>query len=253
MRINRSQLLARCFYIPAAILAVLLVAGCHSVDPGVVIMNGSSSPDTRVVLVPGDELDIRFYYTPDLNDVQVIRADGMITLQLLGDVKAAGMTPQQLQKKLEGLYTGLIENPSVAVIARDLQHRNIYVGGSVNTPGVQPMPGHLTVLEAIMLSGGFNMREADTRQVLVIRTEGWNRVAYSLDFSGLIAGQTLTKPFYLHPQDVVYVQRSGAVKSAQWIDQHIASLVPVGFTYLYNTGTGDSTVGVDTGRGGRRY
>lgn len=246
MRINWSHSLTGYRCIPAVVVVALFLTGCRSQDPTIAIKYASSAPQTQVTLSPGDELDIRFFYTSDLNDVQLIRADGIITLQLVGDVKAAGMTPSQLQQKLEKLYASFIDKPSVAVIARSLNHRNVYVAGSVTTPGVLPMPGHLTVLEAIMTAGGFNMTEADVSEVLVIRTQGGQRVSYVLDLGGVIAGKSLTKPFYLHPQDIVYVQRTGVVKTAQWIDQHIASLVPVGFTYLYNTGTGESNVGVDT-------
>lgn len=230
----------------ACILAVL-ITGCQTPESPHVKTGKVSAPDTRVVLTPGDQLEVRFFYTPDLNDLQVIRADGKITLQLVGDVDVAGLTPPQLQKKLEERYAGLIEKPSVAVIARKLNHRNIYVAGSVKTPGVQPMPGHMTALEAIMLAGGFNLKEANPEEVLVIRSENGVRTSYVLDLGNEIGGKEPSKPFYLHAQDIVYVQRTGVVKAAQWIDQHITQLIPqAGFTYSYNTGTKDTSVGVDT-------
>lgn len=228
-------------------LAALLFAGCQSPDSEYVKIGGVSSPDTRVVLAPGDELDIRFFYTPDLNDIQLIRADGKITLQLIGDVEAAGLTPPQLQKKLEEQYAGIIEKPSVAVIAREMNHRNIYVAGSVKLPGLQVMPGHLTALQAVMQAGGFDMTEADPSEVVVIRNQDGRRVSYVIDLGDAISGNVPNEPFYLHAQDIVYVQRTGAVKAAQWIDQHVTQLIPqAGFTYFYNTGTGESTIGLDT-------
>jgi 5'(3')-deoxyribonucleotidase len=73
------------------------------------------------------------------------------------------------------------------------------------------------------------------------------RTSYVLDLSDAINGRAPSAPFYLHPQDIVYVQRTGVVKAAQWIDQHITQLIPqAGFTYSFNTGTGDSTIGADT-------
>ncbi|QHI70272.1 polysaccharide biosynthesis/export family protein [Tichowtungia aerotolerans] len=228
-------------------VAAVLLAGCKTPDSQFVKIGGVSAPDTRVTLAPGDQLDIRFFYTPELGDIQEIRADGKITLQLIGDVDAAGLTPPQLQKKLEESYAGLIEKPSVAVIARKLNHRNIYVAGSVKTPGLLPMPGHLTALEAIMQAGGFDMKEADSSEVVVIRNNRGVRTSYVVDLSNAINGKAPSKPFYLHAQDIVYVQRTGAVKAAQWINQHVTQLIPqAGFTYFYNSGTGDSTIGVDT-------
>lgn len=228
-------------------LATLLFTGCRTPDSKYVKIGGVSSPDTRVVLAPGDELDIRFFYTPDLNDLQVIRADGKITLQLVGDVNAAGLTPSELQSRLQEGYAGIVEKPSVAVITRRLYHRNIYVAGAVMTPGLLPMPGHITALEAIMQAGGFDMREANTSEVVVIRNQNGERVSYVVDLGGDICGKAPSKPFYLHAQDIVYVQRTGVVKAAQWIDQHITKLIPqAGFNYFYNTGTGHSTIGIDT-------
>ena len=225
----------------AVVAACVVLAGCKSPQVSGLL----SAPDTRVTLAAGDQLDIRFYYTPDLNDIQVIRADGKITLQLVGDVEAAGLTPPQLQKKLEEKYAGLIEKPSVAVIARNLNHRNIYVAGSVKLPGLQAMPGHLTVLEAVMQAGGFDMRDADPKNVIVIRQEGDQRNTYTLDLKNALVGKDPGEPFYLHAQDIVYVPRTGVVKAGQWIDQHITQLIPqAGFTYSHFSGA--NTIGVDT-------
>lgn len=242
------QKIACAVCMPAILVTVLSLAGCRTADLSPVRPEaGMSAPDTSVVLAPGDELDLRFFYTPELNDLQRIRADGKITLQLVGDVEAAGLTPFQLQQNLQERYAGLIENPSVAVIARNLNHRNIYVTGSVPTPGVQAMPGHLTVLEAIMTAGGFDMNSADLGCVVVVRSENGTRESFSLDLKDVYAGDEPSAPFYLHAQDIVIVPRTGIVKAGQWIDQYITQLIPkTGFSMFYNTGTESSTVGVDT-------
>ena len=204
-----------------------------------------SLPDTRVTLAPGDLLEIKFFYAPDLNEEQQIRPDGKITLQLAGDVTAAGLTPEDLQKELEKKYTGLIENPSVAVIVRELNHRNVYVGGSVIRPGMLEMPGHMTALSAIMEAGGFDLREANLKNVLVIRHEGSTRSVFSLDVRDALKGDAPPAPFYLHAQDIVYVPRTTIVNVGQWVDQHINRIVPqTGFTYFYTKD--EHRIGVDT-------
>lgn len=244
MKANPSQKIAGLIYLSAVTLAALILTGCQSPD-SVKPVAGLSAPDTRVVLTPGDQLEIRFFYTPELNDLQVIRADGKITLQLVGDVEAAGLTPPQLQEKLQDRYAGLIEKPSVAVIARNLYHRNIYVAGSVMTPGMLPMPGHLTVLEAIMQAGGFDVEVADTKNVVVIRSENGQRTAFALNLDDALNGEEPNDPFYLHAQDIVYVQRTGVVKASQWINQHITQLIPqAGFTLFHASGA--NTFGIDT-------
>jgi len=205
-----------------------------------------SLPDTGVTLAPGDLVDVKFFYTPELNEEsQQIRPDGKITLQLAGDVMAAGLTPAELQKNLEQKYTGLIENPSVAVIVRELNHRNVYVGGAVNDPGMLTMPGHMTALSAVMEAGGFDLREAKLKNILVIRHEDGIRTAFSLDVRAALKGDTPHAPFYLHSQDIVYVPRTTIVNAGQWIDQHINRIVPqTGFTFFRTMG--NTRVGIDT-------
>lgn len=223
----------------------LILTGCKS--PVALLPEETSDRDTRVVLTCGDEIDIRFFYTPELNDVQHIRPDGKITLQLLGDVTASGHTPAQLQKALEQKYTGLIEKPSVAVITRELAHRNVYVTGSVIEPGLQPMPGHTTALAAVMKAGGFDMRSADAKKVLVVRHEDGSRKTYELNLKDRLRGEADRDPFYLHAQDIVYVPRTGVVRTAQWIDQYITQMIPkTGFSLFYDSNTGNSVIGVDT-------
>jgi protein involved in polysaccharide export with SLBB domain len=202
-------------------------------------------PDARVILAPGDLVDVKFFYTPELNESQNIRPDGKITLQLAGEVMAAGLTPSQLQSDLEKKYAGLIEKPSVAVIARTLNHRNVYIGGAVNQPGMIAMPGDLTALSAILQAGGFNMNEAALENVLVIRQKGETRETFCLDFREDLKGDAPQAPFYLHAQDIVYVPRTTIVNVNQWVNQHINKVVPqFGFTYFRTMG--DSTVGLDT-------
>lgn len=202
-------------------------------------------PDTRVTLAPGDLVDVKFFYTPELNESQQVRADGKIALQLAGDVPAAGLTPAELQKELEQKYIGLIENPSVAVIVRTLNHRNVYVGGAVNLPGMLEMPGHMTALSAIMQAGGFNLREAKLKNILVIRQNDGARTVFSLDVRDALKGDAPPAPFYLHPQDIVYVPRTTIVNVGQWVDQHITRIIPQpGFTFFHTSG--NNSIGLDT-------
>lgn len=226
----------------------LLVAGCRSKTPEFIKpYRGMSSPDTNVTLMPGDLLDIKFFYAPELNETQQIRADGKITLQLAGDITAAGLNPYDLKIELEKTFQALVDRPSAAVIVREMNKRKVYIGGAVNTPGVIEMPGNMTALDAIMQAGGFNMKEADLEQIVVLRREGATSKSYCLNLRDALDGKTPHAPFYLHAQDIVYIQRTGVVKTGQWINQHINQLVPqFGFTYFYNTGTKDSTIGLDT-------
>jgi len=213
------------FCAAAVLLTGLLPAGCKTADVKMPA-KFKSVPDARVILAPGDMVDVKFFYTPELNESQQIRPDGKISLQLVGDVAAAGLTPSALKDDLEKKYAGLIEKPSVVVIVRELNHRNVYVGGAVHKPGMVEMPGNMTALNAIIQAGDFNLREASLENVIVIRQDGATRKVFTLDFKDELKGCPRQDPFYLHAQDIVYVPRTKIANAVQWVDQHINKIVP---------------------------
>jgi len=227
------------------IATALFVAGCA--QTGVVSVTEVIQPEIEdhITLGPGDELDMKFFYNPELNDVQTVRPDGRITLQLVGDVMAHGRTPADLQKELRTRYGRLLEKPEVTVIVRTLNSRVVYVGGAVQQSGRLSMPGRLTVLSAILQAGGLDNVNADASEVLVVRHTDGKRIVTSLDLRAAIKGDEYNT-FYLEPQDIVLVPRSTVVAVNQWIEQHINRMVPgVGFTYSRRSGSGRSTIGVD--------
>jgi protein involved in polysaccharide export with SLBB domain len=227
----------------ASVCMVLLVAGCASMNmPST--YRGGSTPSTEFTLSAGDVIDIKFFYAPELNETQRIRPDGYISLQLVDDIQAENKTPAALSDEIERLYSGTLEKPEATVIVRALEHHSVYVGGAVNQPGRLDMPGRLDALSAIIKSGGFNLKEAQPRNVVVIRQENDARQAYVLDFSKTLNGHP-DQTFYLHPQDIVWVPRADVVNVNQWIDQHITKMVPQ-FGLFYTRPLGDGTIGIDT-------
>lgn len=227
-------------------LAVLLIGmalvGCTSVKPAVMPQEMITHPEPRLALGPGDVLEIKFFNVPELNETQMIRPDGKITMQLLGEVPAQGKTPSQLQDELVRLYTPELRTPKLTVVVKSLANRRVYVGGHVQRPGLIEMPHPLTALEAIMQAGGFDDRRAEIRNVLVIRHKDGQRYGASLNFKDALQGKEFPN-FYLEPQDIVYVPRTKITQVGLWIDQHINSLLPrFGLTFLTPVGT--TTVGI---------
>ena len=233
----------------AAILTVLLLAfslgGCQTMTPAKTPLEMmTTDPEPRMTLGPGDVLDVKFYYAPELNESQTVRPDGMISLQLIGDVDVRGKTPAELRKELMASYANQLKKPEVTVIVRSLTDRKIYVGGEVKRPGQIPLPGRMTALEAIMQAGGFDRKIAEVSNVIVIRHKDGKRYGCSLDMRGDLEGVE-GKSFYLEPQDIVYVPRTTIAKVNLWIDQYVNKLIPrAGFTF--STPVGTSTIGIDT-------
>ena len=231
------------------VLGSTLLLGCqsnlnYSTAPMASETEGVTQP--RVALVPGDVVEVKFFYTPELNENQTVRPDGKITLQLIGEIKVEGKIPAELREELLKLYTPHLKDPEVAVIIRSFYNRRVFVGGQVMTPGIVEMPGKITVLEAIMRAGGFDLREAEVRNVVVIRHKDGQRFGYSVNLKSAIAGNE-TEQFFLEPKDIVYVPRTEIAKLGQWIDQHINKIIP-DVPIIYTRTSGNTTVGVGSYR-----
>lgn len=236
--------------VTAALAAFLLAgAGCSSSDGSELydynIELGPSLPP-RVDLAPGDVIDVKFYYAPDLNEMaQPVRPDGKITLQLVGDVEVMGKTPEEVREELRTLFTPHLKNPEVAVVVQALVNRRIWVGGQVYAGGMFEMPGRMTVLDAVLQAGGFVSDTAKISNVVVIRHKDGIRYGASIDLEPALAGEPY-EPFFLEPYDIVYVPQTTIAKIGQWIDVHINRIIPFGFTYGYQLNS-RSTIGIDTG------
>jgi len=232
--------------IAGVFLGSIMLLGCqHSQrNPRASKMKAVTPP--RVALVPGDVIEVKFFYTPELNESQTVRPDGKITLQLIGEIKVEGKIPAELRDELLKLYAPHLKNPEVAVIIRSFYNRRVFVGGEVMTPGIVQMPGTLSVLEAIMQAGGFDMREAELKNVVVIRHKDGQRYGYSVNLKSALAGDE-TEQFFLEPKDIVYVPRTEIAKLGQWIDQHINKIIP-DTGVIFTRTSGNTTIGVGSYR-----
>jgi len=199
----------------------------------------------KVALGPGDAIDIKFFFTPELNDSQTVRPDGKITLQLVGEIVAMGKTPGELRDELRTLYAPQLKNPEITVVIKSQNDRRVYVGGEVKNPRLITMPtGRLDALEAIIQAGGFDTRTACKQNVVIIRHKEGKRYGLALNFEEVLGGKE-TKPFYLEPNDIVYVPRTTIAQVNQWIDQYINKIVPrTGLQMFFPAGEG--TIGLDS-------
>jgi len=160
-------------------------------------------PAATYTLREGDILKISFPGSPNLNNVQQIRTDGKITLPLIGEVQAAGMTPVELQKKLMDLYAPQLSSKEVTVEVQSSSFP-VYVTGAVLRPGKISSDHPITALEAIMEAGGFDYTKADLKDVTVIRQEGNQTKNYTLNLKLVLEGK-MSEPFYMKPADIIYV------------------------------------------------
>lgn len=129
------------------------------------------------VIGPDDQLRVVFWKDPDLTTDVTVRSDGLISLPLLNDVKAAGLTPDQLREEVVKVSQKFITNPSVVVIVREIRSRRVFITGEINQPGAFPINGPMTVLQLLSLAGG-TKEFADKTAIVILRGDKVLRFNY---------------------------------------------------------------------------
>jgi protein involved in polysaccharide export with SLBB domain len=194
------------------------------------------APEVQVVLQPYDTVRIKFLYWPELDDEQMIRPDGKISLLMVGEVEAQNRTPEDLQKELIKLYESKVNEPEINVVVTSLANSRVYIGGEVATPGLILIQGRLTVLGAVMQAGGFIESSAKKNSVVVVRQQGGKQFARTVDLKNALSG-TESEPFYLQPYDIVWVPRTTITHVNEFVAQYIDGVIPKHVTAsvgLYN-------------------
>jgi polysaccharide export outer membrane protein len=164
--------------------------------------DAAKSPET-LVLREGDDLRIAFPGAPNLDTTQRVRPDGRVTLAMVGEVVASGLTPSELEKKLLDLYSTqlLSKEVSVTVVSSTF---TVYVSGAVLRPGKVIADHPLSPLEAIMEAGGFDEAKADLQSVRIVRTEDGVTKNYVVNLKAVLEGGQ-SNTIYLKRSDIVRV------------------------------------------------
>jgi polysaccharide export outer membrane protein len=153
---------------------------------------------------PEDVLNVMFWRDKEMSADVVVRPDGRITLPLVNDVIAAGLTPEQLRDRIREEASKYVEDPSVTVIVRQINSRRVFITGMVGKPGAYPMTRAITVLQLISLAGGLN-EYADTKNIMIMRTENGQQVALKFNYNDVRKGKNLKQNIELRTGDTVVV------------------------------------------------
>jgi len=187
---------------PVALLVML--TGCQSDGRFRTPEEVAVVPSEPIELRAGDVLRVSFPGSPNLDtQPQAIQRDGYITLPLVNQVKAAGMTPAELEKDLVKRYSKELASAVVSVTVVSSSY-SVYVTGAVLRPGKISSDHPISALEAIMEAGGFDYTRANLKAVRVVRNEGGQTKHYTLNLKETLQGKG--EPFYLKPSDIVYVR-----------------------------------------------
>lgn len=177
----------------------------------------------------GDKLSIRFLHQPELNEASVtVRPDGMITLQIVEEIRAEGLTAQELKKVIEKAYGETLLNPVVTVSIIEFVASRVFVSGQVTKPGSYDLRNGQTVWQAVALAGGFT-REAHRKMVLHARPVGERTLKVTVvDLNQLLAPGSKEQDIQLEDGDYVFVPDSKLSRFSRIIEA-FRSLLP-GFT-----------------------
>jgi polysaccharide export outer membrane protein len=178
----------------------------------------------------GDQLDIKFYYHPDLNEQVTVRPDGRISLQLVHEIIATGLTPAELTDFLTKKYAPELKKPEITVIVRSFAAYKIYVDGEVTKPGMVSLIGFTTVLQAISQAGGMK-DTARKGEVVIIRRGEFNKpLAFQVNLRKVIDSTDMNQDIALQPSDIVYVPKLAIANVNVWVDQYIRRNIPIGIS-----------------------
>lgn len=180
--------------------------------------------DATYRLAPGDLLDIKFPYHPEENERVPVRPDGRIGLQSAGDVMAAGMTVDELEREIIDKASATLRSPVVSVVIVQLAEHKVYVGGDVSKPGFVQFRDGLTPLEAIIERGGF-LDTAKSDQVLYISRTGEAIRTERLDLKAVLAGES-TEQVVMAPDDILFVPKTWIGEADVFVDQWVRGLLP---------------------------
>ncbi|TWU35493.1 Polysaccharide biosynthesis/export protein [Candidatus Brocadiaceae bacterium S225] len=179
--------------------------------------------DNTYILGVGDKISVKFYYNEKLNDDVVIRSDGKITLQLIDDIKIAGLSTMQVDELLTSRFADIIESPELSVIVKEAVSQKIYVGGEVVTPTLIPIRGQLRILDTVILAGG-TKESAKLDSIILLRNNSSGEPEiYSVNLKEIINGNI--PDINLRSQDVVYVPKSTLAK-VEFYKEHLYGFIP---------------------------
>ncbi len=181
----------------------LVVALASSAEPArLKAAEGAALPGYRIG--PEDVLQISVFSNEALSRTVPVRPDGMISLPLLNDVRAAGLTPMELRDSLMKKLVEFVPSPEIAVIVTEVRSFMVSVIGQVSKPGRYDLKGSATIVDSLAMAGGFKEFAARSR-IVVIRSEGGVQKRLRFDYDRLSAPKSPQENFPLRPGDVVMV------------------------------------------------
>lgn len=202
---TRTSLFSLCLYA----LTVPLVAQSTrppqtaNMTPGKPVASATLPRD--YVIGVEDLLNVVFWKDKELSAEVLVRPDGKISLPMLNDVPAAGMTPEQLAAAVQQAAAKFVRDPGATVIVKEIRSRKVYVIGEVTKPGTFPLASEMNVIQIIAEAGGF-LETANKSNVVVVRSENGQEHRYKVNYNDVVRGKNVGQNIRLLPGDTILVR-----------------------------------------------
>lgn len=193
-----------------SMISGIALVSCAEIPPADVIQEANRQVANEFLLGPEDVVEVTVWRNQDLSRAITVRPDGMISLPLIGDVQASGLTAAQVGEKISKRLTEYKENPSVSVSVKEINSYYIYVVGEVTRPGKFALKSYATVLQGISLAGGFTQYASKNRMAVLRwsarKDSGSERqVRIPVSYDDLISGKGRVGNFTLMSGDTIVV------------------------------------------------
>jgi polysaccharide export outer membrane protein len=182
------------------------------------------TPEYRIQI--GDELHIRFTYQPEMNEALPVRTDGVITLATTGEIRAAGLTPDELQELIVERSAARLRDPEVTVIVTKMGEQRVYVGGEVGRSGFVTLQPGMTPLQAILHAGGFR-RTAKVDSVLLLTPGRDGQFTAARMNMEQVVEEGVPERVRLGAGDVLFVPATWISDMNDVVNLYVRGLIPV--------------------------
>jgi len=184
---------------------LFLLANLYLLNPSMASEGGQKLKDVYVI-GPEDIIEVSAWKNADISREVTVRPDGMISLPLIGDLQAAGLTPDMLRKAIVDKLKDYQENAVVSVLVKDINSYKVFVLGEVVKPGEFKLKSRTSVLQAIALAGGFTQFASKNKIMLIRTSAGGNKdEKIRVSFNELVHSETSDKNLILKSGDTIFV------------------------------------------------
>jgi polysaccharide export outer membrane protein len=166
--------------------------------------DSSATQDPNYIIGSQDVIDISVWKEPDLSRSVPVRPDGKISLPLLNDVQAAGLTPTQLGSQITTNLAKYVTNPQVTVIISQINSQRIYILGEVGRAGGFSLLPEMNVLQALSNAGGLTAF-ANSKKIYILRQDNGKQQKISFNYKDVISGKDPSQNIVLKPGDTIVV------------------------------------------------